>query len=237
MRHVQSLDYTAAHMFEQMNSQLAEREGQLLFSGMPSALFDQRNFELYLVQLGIVREKEGVMISETLDSALEWMEERILKSAGVKRSDEEQLLDLRDFNLFRKFDEETIKALGTCLEERSLAPGEAVFAKGDKGDELFLVRRGSIRILLPLEGGKRHHVATVGRGDFFGELSFLDRGVRSADAEAKVATDLYVLSRSRFNAESLSTPSMGVQVFARLAIAITERLRRTNSELRIFVER
>jgi SulP family sulfate permease len=130
-----------------------------------------------------------------------------------------------------------LTALGTCTAEKSLAPGEKVFAKGDEGDELFLVRRGSVRILLPLEGGKRHHVATIGRGDFFGELAFLDRGVRSADAEAKVPTELYVLSRSRFNAESRSNPTMGVQVFARLAIAISERLRRTDAELRVVVER
>ena len=237
MRRVQSLDYTAAHMFEQMNAQLAERGGQLLFSGMPSALLDQRNFEHYLVQLGVVRKGGGVMISETLDSALEWIEERILEAAGVKRAGEEQLLDVQDFNLFRKFDENMINALTTCMDKKSLVPGEKVFSKGDEGDELFLVRRGSVRILLPLEGGKRHHVATIGRGDFFGELAFLDRGVRSADAEAKVPTDLYVLSRSRFNAESRSNPTMGVQVFARLAIAISERLRRTDAELRVFVER
>ena len=36
MRHVQSMDYTAVHLFEQMHAQLAERGGQLLFSGMPS---------------------------------------------------------------------------------------------------------------------------------------------------------------------------------------------------------
>lgn len=237
MRRVQSLDYTAAHMFEQMNAQLAEREGQLLFSGMPSALLDQRNFEHYLVQLGVVGKGGGVMVSETLDSALEWMEERILESAWVKKEEQELLLDVKDFSLFRKIDEGTINALATCMVKRSLVPGEKAFSKGDEGDELFLVRRGSIRILLPLEGGKSHHVATIGRGDFFGELAFLDRGVRSADAEAKVASDLYVLSRSRFNAESRSNPAVGVQVFARLAIAISARLRRTNAELRVFVER
>lgn len=237
LRRVQSLDYTAAHMFEQMNAQLAERGGQLLFSGMPSALLDQRNFEHYLVQLGMVKKEEGVMIAGTFDSALEWMEERILEAAGVRRSAEEEPLAIKDFTLFRKFDEGTIRALEACITEKSLAPGETVFSKGDPGDELFLVRRGSIRILLPLEGGKHHHVATVGRGDFFGELSFLDRGLRSADAEAKGATDLYLLSRSRFNAEVLSTPVMGAQVFARLAIAIAERLRRTNSELHVLVER
>ena len=35
----------------------------------------------------------------------------------------------------------------------------------------------------PLEGGKQHHFVTFGRGDFFGDIAFLDWGVRSADAK------------------------------------------------------
>jgi CRP-like cAMP-binding protein len=86
-------------------------------------------------------------------------------------------------------------------------------------------------------GSTQHHLTTIGQGDFFGELSFLDGSVRSANVEAKVPTDLYVLSRSRFNAQSHSDPVFGVQVFARLALAITKRLRHTDAELQALEER
>ncbi|MDB9822306.1 SulP family inorganic anion transporter [Deltaproteobacteria bacterium] len=238
MRRVQSMDYTAAHLFEQMQAQLEERGGRLLFTGMPSALHDQRDFEQYLAQLGVVREESGgVMISETLDGGLEWMEERILETSRVVKKDDERLLDLKDFDLFRQFDENTINELFDCVRELSVPLGHKVFSQGEEGDEIFLVRRGSVRILLPLKGSKHHHLATVGRGDFFGELSFLDGSVRSADVEAKVPTDLYVFSRSRFNAQSHSDPVFGVQVFARLALAIARRLRHTDAELQALEER
>ncbi|MDP2268910.1 MAG: SulP family inorganic anion transporter, partial [Deltaproteobacteria bacterium] len=237
MRRVQSMDYTAAHLFEQMHAQLTERGGQLLFSGMPSGLLEERNFEHYLVELGVVREGGGVMIADTLDGALEWMEERILEAAGCPKKSEENLLEIKDFELLRGFDELALGRLAACMGELSLAPGERAFPRGSAGDEIFLIRRGSVRILLPLEGGKYHHLATIGRGDFFGEISFLDRGRRSADVEAKVATDLYVLSRSRFNEQSRSDPVLGVQVFARLASAIAERLRQADAELRALEER
>jgi len=237
MRRVQSMDYTAAHLFEQMQAQLEERSGQLLFSGMPSALLEQRNFEHYLVQLGVVGERGGVMISETLDSALEWIEERILEGEGVTKKSEEQLLDMKDFELFHGFDEQTLGKLADCVCDLSVPQGDKLFSEGEQGDEIFLVRRGSVRILLPLEGGKRHHIATFERGDFFGELSFLDRGVRSADAEAKVLTDLYILSRSRFDEQIHSDAAVGVQVFARLALAIADRLRQTDAELQALEER
>lgn len=237
LRRVQSLDYTAAHLFERMQTQLAERNGKLLLSGMPSALFDQRDFEHYLAQLGVAGEGGDVMISETLDGALEWMEERILEAAGMAKTGEEQPLDVKDIDLFRGLEESMLTGLATRMREVSVPAGDKVFSEGDQGDEIFLVRRGSVRIMLPLEGGKRHHVATVGRGDFFGELSFLDRGARSADAEAKAATDLYVLSRDHFDAHVESDADIGVQLFARLALAIAERLRQTDAELQVLEER
>jgi SulP family sulfate permease len=237
MRRVQSMDYTAAHLFEQMQAQLEERGGRLLFTGMPSALLDQRDFECYLAQLGVVREGGGIMISETLDGALEWMEERILEGSNMVKKGGEEPLELKDFELFRQFDERMLSGLAACVRELSVPQGHKVFAQGDHGDEIFLVRRGSVRILLPLMGSTQHHLTTIGQGDFFGELSFLDGSVRSANVEAKVPTDLYVLSRSRFNAQSHSDPVFGVQVFARLALAITKRLRHTDAELQALEER
>lgn len=237
LRHVQSIDYTAVHLFEQMQTQLAERGGQLLFSGMPSGLLKQQNIERYLEQMGLVREGEGVRITETQDGALEWMEEHILEAAGARNSCDECQLDLKDFGLFRKFSAEELASLATCVSELKLTRGEKAFCQGDQGDELFLVRRGTVQVMLPLEGGKRHHLATIGQGGFFGELAFLDCGIRSADVEAKVPVDLYLLSRARFNELARANATLGVQVFARLSLAISERLRQTDAELRILEER
>jgi CRP-like cAMP-binding protein len=71
------------------------------------------------------------------------------------------------------------------------------------------------------------------------KLSWVDDmwGVRSADVEAKVDTDLYLLSRSRFNELARADAAMGVQVFARLALSIAESLRQTDAELSILEER
>jgi len=91
--------------------------------------------------------------------------------------------------------------------------------------------------LLPLEGGKRHHLATFCRGDFFGEMAFLDRQPRSADAEAATATDLYVLSRDRFDALVKLDPTLGGRVFEQLSFALSKRLRLADTELRALEER
>lgn len=238
MRRVQSMDFTAAHLLEQMHARLEARGGRLLFSGMPSHVLDQRDFEHDLVRVGAIRNDGGAMISETLNGALEWIEDRILEETGLSAADEEDLLDLNEIDLFRGFDAETRARLAGCVEQRSVPPGRNVFSRGDEADELFLIRRGCVHVLLPLEGGKRHHLATFGRGDFFGELSFLDRGARSADAEAKAPTDLFVLSRKRFDAfASASDPALAAEIFARLALAVAKRLRHTDAELAALEER
>ena len=177
------------------------------------------------------------MVSETLDGALEWMEERILEAAGVRGGGQEPPLELKDFVLFQGLDAAALDGLAELVDRRSLERGEKAFLQGDAGDEIFLVRQGSVRILLPLERGQRHHLATIGRGDFFGELAFLDRGVRSAEAEAKSPTDLFVLSRARFGEHTASQSSISIQVLGHLARVLAQRLRQTDDELRLLEER
>jgi len=130
-----------------------------------------------------------------------------------------------------------LAALAEIARPVHLPAGTRLFAQGDSGDEIFVIRRGAVQILLPLPEGKRHHLATMGRGDYFGEMSFLDQDVRSADAEAKSDTDLFAFSRRRFNAVAHANPAVASRVFARLALLVSRRLRSANAELRALEQR
>lgn len=130
-----------------------------------------------------------------------------------------------------------IEALATHLRELSVAEGGRIFSIGDLGDELFFIRRGRVHVYLPLPGGKLHHLATFCRGEFFGEMAFLDRAVRSADAVAAKPTELYVLSRAEFDALAADDQLLAALVFERLARGIAQRLRVTNTELQILEDR
>lgn len=237
MRRVLSMDYTAAHLLKQMQAQLEERSGRLIFSGMPSGLHDRRNFEDYMAQLGIIDETEGILVSETLNDALEYAETEILTTAGGKHTVELKPLEMEEFDLFREFEKPDFKELADCIRELSIVKGGKLFSKGDSGDEIFLVRRGRVSILLPLESGKHHHLADIDRGSYLGELSFLDRRSRSADAEVKEDVELFALSREKFDKIVHSSTIVGIKVFARLALVIAERLRQTDIELEALEER
>lgn len=237
MRRVQSLDYTAANLFRQMHARLEERGGGLLLCGLPARLTHRQDIQGYLSRIGLVGRHGTIRVFETRDSALEWMEDRILEHAGMGSASGDDPLDLGEIALFADLDTDALGALRACVEEHQVAAGHAVFHSGDEGDQLFILRRGSVRILLPLPGGAQHHVATFGRGDFFGDMAFLDRGTRSADAVARNDCALYVLSRAAFDKRAADRPALAAAVFSRMARVASERLRQADAELTVVEDR
>jgi SulP family sulfate permease len=231
---VRSIDYTAARLLGQIGGLLGQHGGELILTQSRRKAPGGQDLERYLRGTGLAGSAPLVFF-DMLNDAQEYVEERILDEARLERS-EQQLLNLREVALFRGRKTETIAALEQCLDHRKLAAGERIFAKGDSGDELFIIRRGSVRIVLPLGGQQKLHLATFGRGDFFGEMAFLDREPRSADAVALSESDLYVLSRDRFDALSADHRLLGMNLLEGLARTLAYRLRRANKELLAFHE-
>jgi len=183
---------TAARVLQQIEDTLAERKAFLIFCHFAVKVPSGRDIEQYFKTVGIVRRERFVQVFETRDDALLWIEERILAEQMPARP-AERPLELREIALFAGRKEETFVALEACMEKRSYKAGEMVFSRGDPGEELILIRRGVVRIQIVIAGKLHYHVASFGRGDFFGEMAFFDRGHRSADAIAVTDTELFVL--------------------------------------------
>jgi len=232
MRRIQTVDVTAAHLLEQVKDMMAERRGFLIFSALPLTLPSGRDMQQYFDQVGLIREDSPVRVFDELDDALEWVEDRVIHEAALQR-DEEKALELHEVELFAGRKEQTLAELEQCMEKRHVAAGDAIFSRGDAGDELFLIRRGAVRIVLPLNDRQSHHLGTFGRGSFFGEMAFLDGEVRSANAVAFVDTELYVLSRRAFDKFAEDHKKIGLRLMEGIASVLASRLRYTNAELRV----
>jgi len=232
MRRVQSVDVTAVHMLDQIKDMLAERKGVLIFTHLPQHLPSGRDMEQYFDQLGLVRPESPVRVFAELDDALEWVEDCIIAEVQLVR-DAELPLDLAELDMFRSRKPETLHALLVHMEQRSCKAGERIFSSGDTGDELFIIRSGSVRIMLPISEKLSHHLGTFGRGAFFGEMAFLDGAVRSADAIAFTDAELFVLSRKSFNVLAEEHKKLGLSLMEGLASVLSSRLRYTNGELRM----
>lgn len=232
MRRVQSIDFTAAHVLQQIEEALSERKAYLVFSHLPKRMPSGGDLSGYLEEVGLRQRGPHTKRFDELDAGLEWVENRIIEQARFERAGEHPL-ELEEVDLFAGRKATTLAALAARVERRSLKDGEVLFHRGDPGDELYLVRKGSIRILLPLGEGETYHLATFGRGDFLGEMSFLDREPRSADAIAIGATELFVLKRERFDELAAEHKKLAITILERLARSLALRLRYTNSELRL----
>jgi len=60
--------------------------------------------------------------------------------------------------------------------------GETVFATGDPGDSMYVIRQGEVEVFFKDDTGHKVVLEVLGPGDFFGELSLLDSGPRTASA-------------------------------------------------------
>ncbi len=231
MRRVQSVDLTAVHMLEQIEGMLAERGAFLIFSHLPENVPSGQDMRQYFDQVGLVKSERHIQTFGELDEALEWVEERLIEEEQLERMLEKPL-ELREIDVFLGRKETTLAALELCMDKRSYKAGEKIFAQGDAGDEMFLIRRGAVRIVLSLSEKQGHHLATFGRGDFFGEMAFLDPAPRSADAQAFTDTDLFVLSRKRFDTLAEEHKKLAMGLVLSVARVLSIRLRYANAELR-----
>lgn len=116
--------------------------------------------------------------------------------------------------LFSKLDETELTALAGMLQERSFAANEPIFWIGDKGDQLYLLRSGRVQVSYPDETGKEQTLAVLEDGAFFGDLSLLDGGPRTASIRSIDPTHCLTLARTDFIRFLETHPSASVDVLS-----------------------
>jgi len=105
---------------------------------------------------------------------------------------------LKHVPLFQHLSNEDLERLAGSFRERRLAKGEALFRKGAKGDALYIIKKGRIKISVSSHTGDEAVLAIFSASDFFGEMALLDGEPRSADAFALEPTELLLLGRPDF---------------------------------------
>jgi len=105
----------------------------------------------------------------------------------------ERMEVLRKAGLFQYCTYRELMVVCQITEPRTVPAGTVLFRDGDEGTECFIVEQGSVAI-----DKRGTRLAVYGRGDYFGEMSFIDAPARSADAIALEETEFLVIHRDRF---------------------------------------
>lgn len=154
---------------------------------------------------------------------------------------------LSKISIFQNLSPEISKKIKSMLETVEFAPGQTIFSQGDPGDALYMIVEGEVEIVKFLshrpkiltqtaEAGEKL-IATLGAGDFFGEMALLEEAPRSATARAKGYENpkgnltLLKIDREKFWKLVQSDAKIAFQTLLPLAKTLSDRLRQTTLEL------
>jgi CRP/FNR family cyclic AMP-dependent transcriptional regulator len=126
-------------------------------------------------------------------------------------------LDLKTIWLFSSCTASELRKIRSSLDEIEVPKGKVLVEEGRIGLEFFIVVTGSA---LVTRNGRK--VATLGPGDYFGELALLDRRPRSASVTSETDLDVLVLSQRQFNGLLQSVPTIGRKMLAAMANRLRE---------------
>src|SRR6266404_6206006 len=126
--------------------------------------------------------------------------------------------------LFKRLSSQELEQLASGVDQVHYPAGETIFSEKDRGDALYVVESGSVRIWVLDEDIEPVTLAELKPGEFFGELAVLDRGERSTSATALVDTTLHRLSSDDFQKFLMDHPDCAIDVICEIGA----RMRQTN---------
>lgn len=132
---------------------------------------------------------------------------------------EEKLTFLNQAGVFSDAGKEFLLSLATALQGLKARPQQTIFRKGEPGDAMYIITRGSVRI-----HDGTHVLSRLEPGNIFGEYSLIDEGPRSASVTAEEECHLLRLSRSDFESRLADDPGFAKGILK----VLTGRMRDMN---------
>lgn len=138
----------------------------------------------------------------------------------ARRADRIELL--QKVPLFQGLTQKQLAKLARHVEEVPVPRGTMLAREGQPGNEFFVVLQGRAAVR---RRGRR--IATLGKGDFFGEMSILDGAPRSATVATETDGVVLVIRRREFSALLDTVPGL----LRKLAVGLSRRLREADDRI------
>ncbi len=133
---------------------------------------------------------------------------------------------LQEMPLFRNLDLKRLRVVAMMGESQAYRAQERLFEKGDEGDAAFIIIDGEVEVLVPVDGGEQS-VATLGKGEIFGELAVICDQTRSSAIAARSELEVLRLDRNVVLNLMREFPDISLEMVRILG----GRLERTTKEL------
>lgn len=182
--------------------------------GLPNTLAQDLRTGLEAIQ--------GVEYHTDLDRCLEVCENRVLDQAGIAYGRQTQ--PVAHNHLLQELTEQEMQGILALGQRCEVAQGHALFERGSTANGIWLIVSGQVSILSDL-----HHdaarLATLGPGQFVGEMGLIDGQARSASARADSAVSAWLLDRDAIATLMVQHPAAALKITRNIARELSLRLR------------
>jgi CRP/FNR family transcriptional regulator len=137
---------------------------------------------------------------------------------------------LKQQSLFSDIDSEGLEKLSKIVKKFSLKKGEQLFKEKDDTSGVFLLHSGKVEISRVTADGWRQTLTVVTPGDFFGELSILERRHHVASAVAVEDAELFLIPKEEFDRLMEQDTKLACYILKKIAMEMSKKLRRTTDK-------
>jgi CRP-like cAMP-binding protein len=141
---------------------------------------------------------------------------------------------LRACALFQSLPGDRLRRIADIATHRDLPAGAVIFGEGEKGDEMYVVIAGKVRISKRVPGVGEEALGVLEAGSHFGEMAMMDDAPRSADAIAHTACALAVIRREELDQLMFVDKDLAYDLLWTFVRTLSARLRETNDKIQGF---
>lgn len=146
---------------------------------------------------------------------------------------------LKQADIFYQFTQTQLELVANICQEKTFFSGETIFEENSANKELYVIVQGEVNILINPGlvsadvDKQKAPIATLRRGQSFGEIALVDEGLRSATAQAKsTETRLLVIPRDKLIMLCETYPQLGYRLMYNLAADLSMKIRNTDLRIR-----
>ena len=137
---------------------------------------------------------------------------------------------LRRVKILGGMSDEQLQKFADFMEVEEAPQWSVIVKQGDPGDTMYLILQGELRVRMNVMG-KETILATLGIGDFFGDISLFDQGPRAADVVANTDSTLLKISAAAFEELSKNAPELATPFLRNIGRTMSARIRADNKRL------
>ena len=133
---------------------------------------------------------------------------------------------------FKTFDGNDLEALGSVGEEKTVKKDELVFEEDSKGDSMYVIKSGAVKILKKVKN-QENTIAVLNPGEFFGEMALLDGLPRSAAVRATADSEVFMITLEGYQKLRKEKPHTALKLMDIIIKVLSNRLRQSNKNLEV----